>query len=356
MWYTYLADGNGRRLVKRKTRELVEDVICQNYEDNELTVSDSFDLWISEKKQYNEIQQSTLDRYSANFKRFFTDTRLKSRKIRTVTENDLETFIKDRIATHNLTAKAYGGLRTIIIGTWSYAKKHNSTDINIKTFFTELGLPRNIFTRKPKLPQENVFTKDEMARLISHFETVNTNVISLGIILAFKTGLRVGELCSLKPEDIDDHCIYVTKTEQRYKTDEGYIREIRDNAKTDAGTRCVLIDDEAMEIIAQIRELNPDGQYLFEIGGRRCIGQSFTRKLERACKTLNIRQRSLHKCRKTYATALINGKVPESLIIAQMGHIDIETTRNYYLFDNTARDEAIASISDAIKIQKSNQR
>ena len=348
MWYTHIYVGGKRRLIAKKTKEDVENAIYAGHEDGSL-VCEMFEQWIENKRKYNEAQKSTLDRYTANYKRFFGDHPIRNRQIKDVTENDLEDFIKDRISTFQLTAKAYGGLRTIIIGTWTYARKQKHTTVNINTFFTELGLSRAIFTHYKKLPQDNVFTQKETAQLIEHFKTVNTNVISLGIILAFKTGLRVGELCALKPNDIDDHCIYITKTEQRYKEEDGsYIRVVRDNAKTEAGTRCVLIDDEAVEIINQIMELNPSGEYLFEINGKRCIGQSFTRKLERACNTLNIKPRSLHKCRKTYATALINNDVPESLIIAQMGHVDISTTKNYYLFDNTAKDEAIKKIAKAV--------
>lgn len=352
MWYTHLYDIDGkRRLIKKKTREAVEDAICAAYED-EPTVCEMFDSWMAEKQKYNEAQASTLDRYMADFKRFFSKTSYYNRKIRNITENELEAFIKETIAKFNLTSKAYGGLRTIIIGTWTFARKNKYTDININTFFAELGLSRTIFNHKAKLPQHEVFTQAETAKLIKHFENVRTNVISLGIVLAFKTGLRVGELCSLRPEDIEDHCIYISKTEQRYKADDGvYVRCVRDNAKTDAGTRCVLIDDEAVEIIDRIKELNPDGEYLFEINGKRCIGQSFTRKLERACKTIGIHARPMHKCRKTYATALINGQVPESLVIAQMGHVDISTTKNYYLFDNTAKEEAIHSIARAVKVE-----
>ncbi len=175
------------------------------------------------------------------------------------------------------------------------------------------------------------------------------NVINFGIVLAMRSGLRVGELCSLKTEDVMDHCLRICKTETRHRVREGeYTREVKDNAKTDAGNRYVLVDDEGMRLISEIRKLNPDGEYLFEINGKRCIGQSFTRKLIRACNTLGIKPRSMHKCRKTYITRLIGENVSEALIIAQVGHKDIKTSKQYYLFYNKAREEALREISGAI--------
>ena len=194
-----------------------------------------------------------------------------------------------------------------------------------------------------------MFTDDETEMIKKHLMNNNPNVISYGILLAFRTGLRVGELCSLTFDDITDHCIRVNKTETRHRVSQGeYTREVKDNAKTEAGNRFVLIDDEAMMLIDKIKALNPNGHYLFEINGKRCIGQSFTRKLERACVSLKIKPRSLHKCRKTYITTLINENVPESLIIDQVGHTDIKTSRQFYLYNNKARTEALQTLSRAI--------
>lgn len=47
----------------------------------------------------------------------------------------------------------------------------------------------------------------------------------------------------------------------------------------------------------------------------------------------------MHKIRKTYCTTLLNANVPESVIKAQVGHVDIETTKKYYYFNNLGERE-----------------
>ena len=42
----------------------------------------------------------------------------------------------------------------------------------------------------------------------------------------------------------------------------------------------------------------------------------------------------MHKIRRTYATALIDNNVDDSLIMSQMGHTTITTTRKYYYYAN----------------------
>ena len=55
----------------------------------------------------------------------------------------------------------------------------------------------------------------------------------------------------------------------------------------------------------------------------------------------------MHKARKTCATNLLNKGVDESLVISQLGHTKIETTKDYY-FDNTTINEAREQIESAI--------
>ena len=348
-WYTHIRKNGQRRLIKRNTKEQVEDALCDFYQEQAETVQTMFNDWISEKRNYGEVQKSTCDRYEADFKKYFSE--FGNRKVKDVTELEIEHFIKESIKTHDLTNKAYSGLRLLLLGIFTHAKKHRLTDISIQTFFKELCLPRNIFRQKRQKPSDNVFTENEVRQITKYLADHNPNVVSYGIMLALRTGLRVGELSSLTPKDIRPGIIEINKTEIRYRESKGhYVHEVRKNAKTDAGNRTVVIDKEAENIIERILNLNPNGEYLFEIDGKRVIGQSFTRKLERACTSLGIKPRSMHKCRKTYATSLINANIPESFIIAQMGHIDISTTKNYYLYDNTELTKATEYLSKALPV------
>ena len=51
------------------------------------------------------------------------------------------------------------------------------------------------------------------------------------------------------------------------------------------------------------------------------------------CGELGIPYRSPHKIRKSYATLLIDSKLPAKAIQTQMGHADISTTMKYYYQD-----------------------
>ena len=150
-WYTYLPDNEkGRALKKRKSKKDLESIIIDYYKNKkEILLKDVFQEWSSQKLEYGEIQKQTYDRYTTDYRRFFTDSDISQKDIRTITEDDLELFIRETIRNMKLTNKAYGGLRLLIIGIFKYAKKQKYTEISITQFFGDLNLPKNVLLKRP---------------------------------------------------------------------------------------------------------------------------------------------------------------------------------------------------------------
>lgn len=351
---TYLIDEeakSGRRQVVRKTKKEIENVIIKFYKSKnpEPTVEDIFLKWINRKLEYCEIQRQTYDRYTRDFESSFE--KIRHLKIRYISEDKLEEFIKTTIRDQNLTAKRWSNVRLILKGIFKYAKKTGYTNISITEFMGDLELSRKIFKHKKRNDYENVFTDDEVKKIFEYVKNDTPNIVRYGILLTFYTGLRVGELVALTYADINmyERYINVNKTEVRYKGDDGkYVYEVRDSAKTDAGDRKVIIPEEALTIIKEIRKLNPFGRYIFTQNGKRVNTTIFDKSIRNLCKSVGIPIRSMHKIRKTYATKLINAGVSDRLIIDQMGHTDISTTRMYYYYNNFGKKEAEYQLKNAL--------
>lgn len=352
-WYTYLYNNNSRRLIKRKKLEDLEDIIVEHYksEVQEPTIFDIFKKWINDKFKYGEIQQQTYNRYYNDFKRFIIGSNIDC-KMRCITEDMLEKFIRSTIHDYQLTAKAWGNLRTLLYGIFKCAKKEGCTDISITAFIGDLDLSKRVFKVNRKTNSQQVFTSYEMEQVCNYILDNDTSNGGLGIIFAFYTGLRAGELSALTWSDIDD-CIHVNKTEINYKTDKGMVYEVRDFPKTEASIRDVVLTEDAKIILDKLRT-NMDtsreaNNYIFTKGGNRIHAHVFSNKLKRICKKLGIEPKSIHKCRKTYASILANAKVSETILTSQLGHTNINTTRQYYIFDNYDFDETREIIQDAFK-------
>lgn len=340
-FYTYLPDKTtkrGKRLVKKTTMESLEDAIVDFYKENDTDpyIEDVFLEWVNKKLEYGEIKKQSYDRYMTSYYRFFTkDVPICKIRFRHITEDMLEDFIRTSIAEKHLTAKTWGSLRLLINGMFKLAKKKNYTDISISQFLGDLELPRNIFAKKNRTNEECVFTKNEVSMIKNYIYNDEESLLNYGVLLGFCTGLRIGELSTLKWMDVEDKAILVRRTEITIRDENNHcIYPVQDLAKTPAGCRKVFITEEGENVLRNIRRMNPFGEYIFLKDGKRMHAACFSRRIARICKNLNILERTMHKARATYGTTLCDAQIPKSIIISQMGHTDIRTTEKYYYFDN----------------------
>ena len=148
-WKTYLKTKEGRRLLSALTKEELEDKIANHYKEkvDSPTFEEVFMEWQRNRLKYNEISKGTYDKYETDYIRFFGKTNLRHHKIRYITEDELDLYIRGTIVDLNLTQKAYSALRTIIRGTFKYAKRKKYTDLSITTFFKDLDLSCRIFRK-----------------------------------------------------------------------------------------------------------------------------------------------------------------------------------------------------------------
>lgn len=350
-WYTYLSDENGKNVLKkRSTKSDIDELVINYYKaiDEAPTFESVFYQWINSKIKYNEISKTTYDRYETDLFRFFPTMR--KRKIKSITEDELEDYIKTTIAEKQLTAKAYAGMRTIIIGTFKYAYRKNYSTINIGMFYQGIEISRRSFKRQVKDKEHQVFTECEM-KLMANYIRSKPTIRNLAILLCMQTGMRVGELSAIKQSDIyiSERYIHVHFTEVKYKNDEGHtVIEVREYPKSEAGDRYLLISESAVKTIKEILKLNPFSEFLISENGKRVTTNGLNHKIRRICDAVNIDYRSIHKIRKTYGTILIDANVDDAFIKDQMGHADIKTTRQFYYYSNKDKKDRLSQLNNAM--------
>lgn len=351
-WYTYIEDAAKckRRLIKRSTEKALNDAIVNAYKEleEEPTIEAVFNEWLNKKLKYNEIQPQTYDRYKVDYDKYIKNTSLNDRKVKYIDSNSLEDFILDTIKDKNLTNKAWANLRTLIRGTLKYARKRSYTNFDVMEFLNYLDLSKKMFKHKVRQDEDNVFTNDEMNKIVDYCLN-NPTVHNLGILFAAYTGMRVGEVVALKWEDISEKSIYVHRTQVSYKDEHGKnIRTINDHTKTQAGMREVVIIPQLKPIIKRLRLINPFTEYIFESNGKVILKNTLGKKLHIICKKLDINPRGMHVLRKTFITNMLNSDVEKSIVTSQAGHTDITTSYNYYYYNNKTIDYIANQVANAI--------
>ena len=145
-WYTKLDKDGKTVLIKKTKKEAIEKEIIQYEKEREKnpTVRDVFYEFINLKLRYKDISKPTYDRYTRDYEKYIKGKKIERMRFRLLTEEYLETFIRETIADNNLTAKAYSNLKTIIRGMLIYAKGKYTT-ISAGSFFSDLQFSKNTF-------------------------------------------------------------------------------------------------------------------------------------------------------------------------------------------------------------------
>lgn len=137
-WYTYIPDGEGRRLKKRITQELIEDDVIEYWrtQAENPTIKEVFEEWNDRRLMLDKISNATHLRNKQIFNRHYKSFGMK--RIKNVTLEEFEEFLEEQIPEHQLTAKAFSNLKTVTRGFLKRARKRKLLTFSSDELFQEL--------------------------------------------------------------------------------------------------------------------------------------------------------------------------------------------------------------------------
>lgn len=83
-----------------------------------------------------------------------------------------------------------------------------------------MEISRKAFRRNQQPDEALVFSEEETDQIIQYIISSQLDLINLGLLLAFKTGVRPGELAALQKEDLLDRSVDVHRTEIHYQNED----------------------------------------------------------------------------------------------------------------------------------------
>ncbi|HIS32283.1 MAG TPA: site-specific integrase [Candidatus Limivivens intestinipullorum] len=184
------------------------------------------------------------------------------------------------------------------------------------------------------------FTPEEINRLLGQ---PGPDWVKDGIVIAFRTGMRLGEIFALKWTDInfDEQFISVQRTQSRAGTKV----EIK-TTKSISGVRRIDIDTKlALHLIEMQERQSPASQYVFSSPcdpEKYRIPWNISVQLRELCQKAGIPERNFHTLRHTHASILFaHGKHPK-MVQERLGHADVRTTIvTYTHITPTVQKEAV---------------
>jgi len=147
------------------------------------------------------------------------------------------------------------------------------------------------------------------------------------ILLLLRTGMRIGELLECKVDDVD-------LRQQKIL--------IYQSAKTSVGRVVYYSEDAQAALLAWLRKRDPFKERLFYGQGRQSLCYEAARAMfnKYAHKAgLAYRGYTLHCLRHTFATELLNARMPLECLRVLLGHTNLEVTRRYARLSDKTREE-----------------
>lgn len=351
-WYTHIPDETspeGRKKIKRSTREKLENELVKLYKQNEAipTFKECFDMYQEYSLEYGKVTKNTYDRKENDYNRFIKGTPLDTMRIDRIHENDVIMFLDEVLLKFQgkIGRKAFNNLTGIINGVFSHAKviKRYSC-IYVKELISMYSPSARHF--KPVKKKLQVFRDDEVEMIIDLIQKKYWNSIRhMGILFMLFTGLRIGELATLKLTDFsEDKKLLIQRTLSKAKGEDGKShRIVSDFTKTATSNGEILLSDDAVLIYEHVLELRKEAgeqsDWFMAENGDFVSDTKFDKTLRALCEELDIPVRSCHKLRKTYCSELLELGVSEKLVQEQMRHADISTTKNHYYYSTKVETE-----------------
>lgn len=284
--------------------------------------------WLLEKKDY--IKESTYANYSNNIFNHIIP-KLGNYYLNELNHKVIQDFLLElskngrKDNTGGLAEKTIKDITIIIKGS---IKKGINED-KIKHIELTFNYPKDN-NKENKL---YVLTKREQNK-ITNYVLANINSRNIGLLISLYSGIRIGELCALRWEDVDfkKNCLTINKTIQRVyikDKDKNISKVIITTPKTKNANREIPINKDFLEILKKVRL---DKEHYILTGNEKYIEPRTYRKyFNKILDELKIKHFNFHSLRHTFATNCISLGVDYKTVSELLGHANVNITLNLYV-------------------------
>lgn len=242
-----------------------------------------------------------------------------------INEDDVQRFICKKLA-DGCSVSYVRGLVKILSAVVKYAARHHGWR------YTQWELH---YKNVPHKHTQTVMalSVDHERQLLEYLRS-HVNRKNVGIILTLHSGLRIGELCALRWQDIDLELslIHIRHNLQRVGSYGGRSRVVLQQPKTESSMRTIPLSVETKIFLGFIHDDNSPENYLLSgttkpVEGR-VMRDYFKRLLRRAGLPQDIR---FHSLRHSFATRCVEAECDIKTLSVMLGHSQASITMDIYV-------------------------
>lgn len=298
------------------------------------------------------IKESTYIKYQ-NLWNYYIGPKLGKMQVSEITQNMLETYCVELLVSggskgKGLSAKTVADTMSLIRGIFRFCDGKN----------IPLLCDGRSVTVKQDAKEMRIFSAREQQILYSHIRA-DLCIRNVGILICLFTGIRIGELCALKWEDIsfDEKTLYVHQTMQRIQIDKMDRKKGGTRTKvivTPPKSRCSIRTipfPEELALIIQSAQTSESGYFLTGSDTRWIEPRTMQNHFKRLLKRCAIKDANYHVLRHTFATRCVELGFDVKSLSEILGHASVNITMNRYVHpsmqlkrDNMQRLSGLLSI------------
>ena len=312
-----------KREAARKTYSASKEPVSE-----EGTVADVGNRWLCEMAL--TLKESSKNKYEDILKRYIFP-RFGNMALSAVTNQSLVRFANELLTEggsrqQGLASATVAEIFSVLNGIRAYAVRR---DFSV-SFSTEC------ICVKRSQADIRVFSVEEEERLVRHL-LGHMDLSAAGVLLCLFTGIRIGELCALKWDDINltEKRLYVNKSMQRLRVSETGRTAVKiQKPKSVCSIRVIPLPEAVVKWLEEFYQ--PEAFFLTGSRERYVEPRTMQNRFKRILSACGLADANFHTTRHTFATRCIELGFDVKSLSEILGHASIAITMNRYVHPSMA--------------------
>lgn len=301
------------------------------FTNTELTFAEFSEIWL--QMIQHSVKESTYAHYQYTLRQYLLPV-LGQFLVSALDEGTLEQAMKRVIVPLDGSHKPLG---------WSSARECLSMLRRICKYATHLHLIRPLEVCV-QLPQQKHNTQTALSlseqEKLHAFVLINPTTRKAGLLLGAELGLRIGEICGLKWDDIDLNTgvLRVRRTVGRISCGNGHTKVVIQSPKTRTSRREIPLSKQLLSLLTKLRCKFTDDTWFLSGNTQKPVEPRCYRKSIRAyLRQAEIRPVRPHTLRHTFATTCLQAGCDIKTLSELLGHANPNITLQRYVHSDMNR-------------------
>ena len=268
----------------------------------------------------NRVKESTLANYKNKFIKHILPV-FGEIPCADLTAGRINGFINQKLA-EGLSANYVRDIFTAFKTMLKYAQEEYDFRLSLK----------NVVLPKSERKQVEKISNTQQKKLISYLKA-NMSITAFGILISLFMGLRIGELCGLKWEDVDfqHKILHIRRTVQRISSADANRKTkiVISSPKSATSFREIVIPDALMEYFEMFR--SEADTFILSGADKPVEPRTMQYRYKKILHSADVEYYNYHKLRHTFATNSAEKGFNVKALSSVLGHSSVTLTLNRYI-------------------------